>query len=448
MTYLCYPQQVSLAHAPPLLSFPISANADRHEVFRYPDRSGIQASVPMFRSKKFPTFRSMQLVAFKPVFPVSRPKWHSDQFSGIQTEVAFRPVFRYPDRSGIQASVPMFRSKKFPTFRSMQLVAFRPVFRYSDRSGIQANFPIFRSKWHSGQFSDVQIEEGSDVQVDATCGIQAHFPMFRSKSFPVFRLMSGIQAMVISVLPFILSINTEVSVEENTLGVTLGDSLEKEGREAKHSEVSLEQNPEEKDSERKANRVQSSLQTLKGTQLVNLTAGDISGFLAPLTAIASDLYPCGSAVPSSRTAFLPSSIPNPKTQSNTFTPSTTGEFTSSVSFPSFGMNNARWRLFCHSLSPVVFSHTVFFRLRQQLYQQRMKRAFDRKVQPRVYHVGDLVLKRILPPQNDGRGKWTPNYEGPFMVKKVFSGGALLLTTMDSEDFPSPVNAEAVKKYFV
>ncbi|KAI5433047.1 hypothetical protein KIW84_020367 [Lathyrus oleraceus] len=28
------------------------------------------------------------------------------KFSGIQTEVAFRPVFRYPDRSGIQASFP------------------------------------------------------------------------------------------------------------------------------------------------------------------------------------------------------------------------------------------------------------------------------------------------------------------------------------------------------
>ncbi|KAI5443595.1 hypothetical protein KIW84_012297 [Lathyrus oleraceus] len=40
----------------------------------------------------------------------------------------------------------------------------------------------------------------------------------------------------------------------------------------------------------------------------------------------------------------------------------------------------------------------------QLYQQRMKCAFDRKVRPRVYHVGDMVLKRILPPQNDRRGQ--------------------------------------------
>ena len=83
----------------------------------------------------------------------------------------------------------------------------------------------------------------------------------------------------------------------------------------------------------------------------------------------------------------------------------------------------------------------------QLYQRRMKRAFDQKVRPRSYQTGDLVLKRILPPGTDNRGKWTPNYEGPYVVKKVFSGGALMLTTMDGEDFPSPVNSDVVKKYF-
>jgi hypothetical protein len=77
----------------------------------------------------------------------------------------------------------------------------------------------------------------------------------------------------------------------------------------------------------------------------------------------------------------------------------------------------------------------------------MKKAFDQKVRPRSYQVGDLVLKRILPPGTDNRGKWTPNYEGPYVVKKVFSGGALMLTTMDGEDFPSPVNSDVVKKYF-
>ena len=83
----------------------------------------------------------------------------------------------------------------------------------------------------------------------------------------------------------------------------------------------------------------------------------------------------------------------------------------------------------------------------QLYQQRMKKAFDKKVQPRVFREGDLVLKRIQPFLTDSRGKWTPNYDGPYVVKRAFSGGALILTTMDGEEFTRPVNVDTVKKYF-
>ena len=41
---------------------------------------------------------------------------------------------------------------------------------------------------------------------------------------------------------------------------------------------------------------------------------------------------------------------------------------------------------------------------------------------------------------DSRGKWTPNFEGPYVVKKAFSGGALILETMDGEEFIRPMNA--------
>ncbi|XP_052728311.1 uncharacterized protein LOC108320289 [Vigna angularis] len=83
----------------------------------------------------------------------------------------------------------------------------------------------------------------------------------------------------------------------------------------------------------------------------------------------------------------------------------------------------------------------------QLYQRRMKKAFDKKLHPREFHEGELVLKKILPIQRDFRGKWTPNYEGPFVVKKAFSGGALILTRMDGEELPLPVNSDAVKKFY-
>ena len=84
----------------------------------------------------------------------------------------------------------------------------------------------------------------------------------------------------------------------------------------------------------------------------------------------------------------------------------------------------------------------------QLYQSRMKKAFDKKVHPREFREGDLVVKKIISVQKDHRGKWMPNYEGPYVVKKVFSGGALILTRMDGEELPLPVNSDAVKKFYV
>jgi len=83
----------------------------------------------------------------------------------------------------------------------------------------------------------------------------------------------------------------------------------------------------------------------------------------------------------------------------------------------------------------------------RLYQRRVKNTFDKKVHPRKFSEGDLVLKKVSHALRDNRGKWAPNYEGPFVVKKAFSGGALVLTNMDDEELHSPVNADIVKRYY-
>jgi hypothetical protein len=84
----------------------------------------------------------------------------------------------------------------------------------------------------------------------------------------------------------------------------------------------------------------------------------------------------------------------------------------------------------------------------QLYQRRMVKAYDRKVRPREFKEGDLVLRKILPLQSEDRSKWALNYEGPYVMKKAFSRGALLLTRMDGDDLSRPVNFDSVKKYYV
>ncbi|XP_073225586.1 uncharacterized protein [Cicer arietinum] len=83
----------------------------------------------------------------------------------------------------------------------------------------------------------------------------------------------------------------------------------------------------------------------------------------------------------------------------------------------------------------------------QRAMKRLKKAYEKKIRPREFQEGDLVLKKILPIQKDYPGKWTPNYEGPYVVKKAFSGGALILTNMDGKDLALPVNSNAVKKYY-
>ena len=77
----------------------------------------------------------------------------------------------------------------------------------------------------------------------------------------------------------------------------------------------------------------------------------------------------------------------------------------------------------------------------------MINAFNKKLRCQVYQVGDLVIKHIILPEGDPRGKWTPTYEGPFVIKNIFSSGAIILTTMDGEDLPHPVNADIVKIYY-
>ncbi|RDY07399.1 Pro-Pol polyprotein, partial [Mucuna pruriens] len=46
---------------------------------------------------------------------------------------------------------------------------------------------------------------------------------------------------------------------------------------------------------------------------------------------------------------------------------------------------------------------------------------------------------------DPRGKWAPNYEGPYVVKQAFSGGALILTNAEGQDLKYLVNVDSGKR---
>ena len=77
----------------------------------------------------------------------------------------------------------------------------------------------------------------------------------------------------------------------------------------------------------------------------------------------------------------------------------------------------------------------------------MARAFNKKVKPREINEGDLVLRARLPSFKNPLMKWGPKWIGPYVVKKILSGGAAKLIDMDGYAYPQTVNLDQLKKYY-
>ena len=57
--------------------------------------------------------------------------------------------------------------------------------------------------------------------------------------------------------------------------------------------------------------------------------------------------------------------------------------------------------------------------RAEDYHRKTAKYYDRRVRPRSFKPGDLVLKKLLPTRKDPtHGKLGPNWEGPNVVSRV------------------------------
>ncbi|XP_070046924.1 uncharacterized protein [Nicotiana tomentosiformis] len=83
----------------------------------------------------------------------------------------------------------------------------------------------------------------------------------------------------------------------------------------------------------------------------------------------------------------------------------------------------------------------------QLYQNRMASAFNKRVKPRQFTPGQLVLKKIAPHQEEAKGMFAPNWQGPYVVHRALSGGALILEEMDGKVSTKPINLDTIKIYY-
>ncbi|XP_008227737.1 PREDICTED: uncharacterized protein LOC103327222 [Prunus mume] len=90
---------------------------------------------------------------------------------------------------------------------------------------------------------------------------------------------------------------------------------------------------------------------------------------------------------------------------------------------------------------------VLDRLKAQ--KEAVARAYDKKNKAKSFGAGDLVWKTILlvGSKDPKFGKWSPTWEGPFLVHQVLGKGAYKLSDQNGQVHDASINGRFLKKYY-
>ncbi|XP_021833780.1 uncharacterized protein LOC110773564 [Prunus avium] len=82
-------------------------------------------------------------------------------------------------------------------------------------------------------------------------------------------------------------------------------------------------------------------------------------------------------------------------------------------------------------------------------KEKVARAYEKKTKAKSFGVGVLVWKTILPLGTRDRsfGKWSPTWDGPFLINQVLGKGAYRLSYESGRLHDSPINGRFLKKYY-
>jgi len=88
---------------------------------------------------------------------------------------------------------------------------------------------------------------------------------------------------------------------------------------------------------------------------------------------------------------------------------------------------------------------------QKVYHAKLKSAFGKKIKTKEFKVGDFVLKENInkiATNDEVKGKFEPNWFGPFVIVEVIGSRAFKVSSMDGKEEPNTFNATHLKCFFV
>jgi hypothetical protein len=87
-------------------------------------------------------------------------------------------------------------------------------------------------------------------------------------------------------------------------------------------------------------------------------------------------------------------------------------------------------------------------IRLASYQQQIKREHNKNIKPRVFRVGNLVLRKVTAnTRRPNEGKLGSNWEGPYKVISLAGAGSYRLEDLEGKPVPKPWNTCNLRKYF-
>lgn len=86
-------------------------------------------------------------------------------------------------------------------------------------------------------------------------------------------------------------------------------------------------------------------------------------------------------------------------------------------------------------------------VRNETYKQKVRQYHNRRVKPRGFIVGDLVLRKAAAVDPRSEGKLSANWEGPYIVSKMVRPGTYHLQTQGGTTIPRAWNVENLNKFY-
>ena len=82
------------------------------------------------------------------------------------------------------------------------------------------------------------------------------------------------------------------------------------------------------------------------------------------------------------------------------------------------------------------------------YQCRLENSYNKRVNPRMFQPGDLVLRKIFENTADlAAGKFQPNWEGPYLITRAGECGSYALDKLDGTPISRMWNVMHLKRYY-